>query len=118
MSLIPAGMIILALFSWRPTELDDKAGRFSYPIYLAQYPSAMALVVLGITPGFWGVLGVTIGMSALLLGLIDAPIQTLRQKIRKPKVTGRAQSEECAQFVEFATRDKFQWPGIDLDERP
>ena len=66
-SLIPAGMIILALFSWKPTELDDKVGRFSYPIYLAQYPGAMALVVLGISPGFWGVLIATIGISTLLL---------------------------------------------------
>ena len=82
-SLIPAGMIVLVLFSWKPTELDDKVGRFSYPIYLAQYPGAMALVVLGLTPGFWGVLATAVGISALLLALIDAPVETLRLKIRQ-----------------------------------
>ena len=81
-SLLPAGMIILALFGWKPTELDDTMGRFSYPIYLAQYPSAMALLLLGIVPGFWEVVVATVTISALFLAIIDAPIQRLRQKIR------------------------------------
>ena len=90
-SLIPAGMIILVLFSWKPTELDDKAGRLSYPIYLAQYPGAMLLVVLGINPSFWSVLSATIAISTLLLALIDAPIQALRQKIRQAEDGAHAQ---------------------------
>src|SRR6476660_2271469 len=81
-SLLPAGMIILALFGWKPTELDDQMGRFSYTIYLAQYPSAMALLLLGIVPGFWGVMAATLMISALFLAFIDAPIQHLPQKIR------------------------------------
>lgn len=81
-SLLPAGMIILSLFSWKPTELDDQMGRFSYPIYLAQYPSAMVLLLLGMVPGFWGVMAATLTISALFLAFIDAPIQRLRQKIR------------------------------------
>jgi peptidoglycan/LPS O-acetylase OafA/YrhL len=81
-SLLPAGMIILSLFSWEQTELDDQMGRFSYPIYLAQYPGAMALLLLGMVPGFWGVMAATLAISALFLAFIDAPIQRLRQKIR------------------------------------
>ena len=81
-SLIPAGMIILALFSWKPTELDDKVGRFSYPIIWR----STRVRCLGRTwhrPRFLGRIGATIGISTLLLAFIDAPIEALRQKIRQ-----------------------------------
>jgi peptidoglycan/LPS O-acetylase OafA/YrhL len=98
--ILPTALIVATLFQlkWRRIAgWDDLIGRFSYPIYLLQFAVAWFLGnVYGVT-NVWILLATMFALSAILLLLVDMPVQRVRRRVRDgrdPMGVARAASSD------------------------
>ncbi len=82
--LVPTALIVAILFQLKGPWIarwDELIGRFSYPIYLVQFAVAWFLGTYGVT-NVWILLATMFVLSALLLLLVDTPVQRVRRRVR------------------------------------